>query len=287
MSNSVRTLWEHIQKAATYIESKGVSEPFASARILMARALALPSVEIVLQRARELKSDESENFWKLVERRAQGEPIAYILGECEFFSIRLKVGKGALIPRPETELVVESALNIINSLSNPLILDLATGSGCIAVAIAKNCERCRLVASDISELALSWAAQNVENYGLGGRINLVCADMVSCFTQAFDMVVCNPPYVSESEFSLVSREIREFEPKEALVAGKAGLDFIERMFDETRAVIIAGGHLIFEIGAGKLEEVKRLAKSYFWEIIDVRRDFSGIERVVVAKRKRV
>lgn len=284
MFNSLKTLWEHVQKASAYIESKRVSEPFASARILMASALELPSVEIVLQRTRELDSGESGKFWELVERRAQGEPIAYILGSCEFFSIQLKIGCGALIPRPETEHVVEAALDVIDKSSEPSVLDLATGSGCIAVAIAKNSERAKIVASDISESALSWAAKNVGEQGLGERINLVCADMVSCFAQAFDMVVCNPPYVSEFEFSSVSREVRDFEPKEALVAGDEGLDFIARMFDDARAVVVSGGHLIFEIGAGQIEGVKKLARSCGWGIIDVRRDFSGIERVVIAKR---
>jgi len=278
------TLWENVQRAVEKIQSAGVSEPFASARTLMSSVLDIASEQVVLHRSRELNSDEAEKFWRLVERRAKGEPVAYILGRCEFFSIQLRVGQGALIPRPETEHVVEAALDLINRFDKPLILDLATGCGCIAIAIAKNSNRARIIASDVSKSALSWAARNVGEHGLSNRIMIVHADMVSCFAQVFDMVVCNPPYISESELRSISREVSGFEPNEALIAGESGLEFIARMLDETRRVIVPQGFLIFEISSGQFESIERLVRSCGWAIIDVRRDLANIQRVVVAKK---
>jgi len=284
MGDSSKAIWDHIRQATDYLQSKGVGEPFASARVLMASVLGLPTSEMVLQRSRAVGPEESERFWAFIARRAEGEPVAYILGRCEFYSLEFEVSPNVLIPTPETEHVVEAAIDRAHELESPLLLDLGTGSGCIAISIAVHVERARVVATDISRQALVCAARNVERHGLSDRVWLVCADMVGCFGRAFDIVVCNPPYVSAGDTAGLSREVRKYQPTEALLSGETGLEFIGRMLREAHTALAPNGRLIFEIGMGQAEGACELATSAGWEIIDVRRDLADIERVIVAKR---
>ena len=285
MDDDPKTVWDHIRRATDMLRDAGVAEPFASARVLMSFVLGVPTARLALERTRKLQADEARAFAELVERRASGEPVAYITGEREFFSMPFAVREGAFVPRPETEHVVEAVLDAARRFRRPAILDIGTGTGCIAIAVAKHLDEAFVVAADVSAAALECARENLRRHGLGDRVRLVRADAVSCFAEAFDIVVSNPPYVAAAEWDLLSREVRNFEPREALVSGKSGFEFIERMVQKCPSVVRSGGFLIFEVGDGQAERACELAKDAGWEIIDVIEDWSGVPRVVVAKKR--
>ncbi len=284
MSEAHTTVWENIRRATAFLQSRGVSEAFASARVLMAAALDTSSADVVVRRAKPMTREESERFWELIERRASGEPVAYILGRCEFYSIELEVERGVFIPRPETEHLVEVAIELARTIGNPLVLDVGTGSGCVAIALAKHVERARVVGTDVSHRALACAGRNAERCGVSERTAFVRADVAACFGQAFDLVVCNPPYVADAELAGLPPEVREYQPADSLAAGENGLDFIRRVLRDAHAVLVPHGYLAFEIGDGQKESASSLAESAGWKIIDVRRDLAGVDRVIVAQR---
>jgi len=211
-----------------------------------------------------------------VARRRRGESLQYITGRAHFFGEVVRVGPGCLVPRPETELLVERALNGL--VANARLLDLATGSGCIALAIGRQRPDCRIVATDISTAALRWARKNLRRTGVELRRGDLFAPVAG---ELFDCICCNPPYVETQ--AILPSDVRGREPDEALFAGTDGLATIRHLLAEAPAHLLTGGRLILEIGAGQGEAVRRLAAPDFTEVA-IHRDYADHERIFVGKQ---
>ncbi|MCX5679139.1 MAG: peptide chain release factor N(5)-glutamine methyltransferase [Candidatus Omnitrophica bacterium] len=210
------------------------------------------------------------------------EPIQYIMGHTEFCGLDIKVNEDVLIPRPETELLVETAAEYLIANGRRRILDLCTGSGCIAIALTKKLSNCKIVASDISEKALALAGENARIH-LTEHVEFIQSDLFCDLKGPFDMIVSNPPYISGPEFAQLQEEVLK-EPRIALYGGEDGLDFYRRIFNAAGKFLNNGGYVVVEIGYGQAEAVKDICRnSEGFRMIDVKKDLSGIDRVIAAK----
>jgi len=235
----------------------------------------------------ELDSSLSSDFFSLVRDRASGKPLQYILGMQEFRGLEFEVTTDVLIPRPETELVVDQVLDSFTGPQGTLI-DCGTGSGCIAVSIAVESPQARVIALDLSAAALNVAKRNARAHNVLDRVQFLGGDLLAPLNVRriegkVDCIVSNPPYVPEKDFTSLQREVRDWEPKLALLAGSDGLTIYRRLIPQALAVLKKGGHLILEIGFSMKDSVSRLFQSG-WQNIKVQEDFSGIPRVVVAQK---
>jgi len=222
-----------------------------------------------------------------VERRLKREPISYITGEKEFYSRSYKVNSGVLIPRPETELLVDEALLLTNQIASPRILDIGTGSGCISVTLAYMCNNAKIVATDISQKALKVAKENIFKHGKQDNISLAGGDLITFFKdRSFDIVISNPPYISESEIKKLEPDVKDYEPTIALRAGEGGLKYIKRIISDSRRVLKEEGWCVLEVGQGQAEKVMNLFKEYGFIAVSTKKDLNGIDRVILAKWKK-
>lgn len=237
---------------------------------------------------RQVPAAAERRFFDLVQKRRTRVPLAYLTGEREFWSISLAVFPGVLIPRPETELVVEKVV-ALSSRRRERIVDIGTGSGNIAVALAGELPNARIIATDISRRALKAARLNAERRNINSITfvegNALAALKGLAQRGTVDFVVSNPPYVSAREWRTLEPEVRGYEPRRALVAGATGLEFIRRLVDGSRTYLKSGGHLVFEIGAGQADEVVSLFNRG-WADIRLGEDLRGIPRVVSARKAR-
>ena len=233
----------------------------------------------------ELLTDRQiENIENAVSRRLSGEPLQYILGEWEFYSHRIFVGSGVLIPRPETELLVDAVLEYISESSNktPNIIDIGAGTGCIGIAVAKRVPGAQIAALENSKAAVKYLKKNLAYHGLKGKVKVLCQDLTKVPKQSFDIVVSNPPYLNNIDMKNLQEEVR-YEPSEALYGGYDGLSYYEDIVNLYKGSLNEGGIFAFEIGAGQHEEVAAiLAKAGFTDIT-VYEDLNEIKRVIVAK----
>ncbi|MDD5136726.1 MAG: peptide chain release factor N(5)-glutamine methyltransferase [Candidatus Omnitrophica bacterium] len=222
-------------------------------------------------------------------------PVQYIIGRTDFCGLDLIVNENVLIPRPETELLVEEAAGLVKRLAgeepNELrVLDLCTGSGAIAIALVSRLRStltkrpidCRIVASDISGHALEVARLNAGRHGVSGRINFVESDLFSNICGKFDIVISNPPYIANFEFETLQKEVLK-EPRIALDGGADGLDFYRRIIHDAPGYLRPGGYVAFEIGFGQFGEIKKIIEAGAFQVIEVKKDFNGIDRVVIAR----
>jgi len=226
----------------------------------------------------------ADRFSVLVDRRAAREPFAYIVGRQEFWGLSFEVTPAVLIPRPETELLVELALAACGKNADTVIADVCTGCGCVAVAIARDRRRARVVATDVSDAALAVARRNAEAHGVQAQIDFRRADLLDDVAGPLDLVVANPPYVAERDRETIQPEVADHEPSLALFAGEDGLDVIRRLIPESVRRLKPGGTLLFEFGYGQDAEVAELIENTpGLTMIELRRDFQGIPRVAVAQ----
>jgi release factor glutamine methyltransferase len=238
----------------------------------------------------ELGEKEKKEIEELLQRRISGEPLQYILGQQEFWSTRFKVDPRVLIPRPETELLVEQALSMLSKISlerRPLVLDIGTGSGALAISLAREWENIRIVASDISGQALILARENARSSGVEEKIDFVNGDLFSPFTEKeiFDLILSNPPYIRRSEMGRLAREIKDFEPAIALDGGEDGLDYYRKIVSQTPSYLRNGGWLLVETGQGQNGKVSEMMEETgLFAGMDSVRDLSGIGRVVKARK---
>jgi release factor glutamine methyltransferase len=263
--------------------------PFATRReatLLLGRVLGLSEAQILARGEQAVPAAAAARFRDLVARRLGGEPVAYLLGEREFYGRLFAVDRRVLIPRPETEHVVEAALALPLPAA-PRILDVATGSGCLAVTLALELPRSRIVASDLSPAALAVAAGNARRLGADDRLRFVASDLVAALSAvevgAFDLVVSNPPYVDLADAATLSPEVCNFEPHLALFSPGRGDTTIGRLCAQC-AALRAGSWLVVEIGFGQLEAARRHASASGFEVFEVRPDYAGVPRVVVLRR---
>ena len=223
----------------------------------------------------------------MVARRAAREPLAYIVGRREFYSLELAVRPGVLVPRPETETLVEAALDFLRRRPQAAVLDLATGSGAIAIAIAMHAPGARMVASDVSKVSLEVAAENARRHGCADRIALRTGDCWAALEESrapFDLIVSNPPYVSDQELRTLAPEVRDFEPRVALAGGRDGLEFYRRIAGGLPRWLAGGGEVMLEVGAGQAEAVETMMRGAGCAPRSRVRDLAGVERVVRAQR---
>ncbi len=247
------------------------------ARALLRAALGVSDAYLVAHPALSLTDRQRERYLAWVERRRAGEPVAYLTGEREFYSLDFKVTPAVLIPRPETELLADAALERIPREAPYRVLELATGSGCIAVAIALHCPRARVTATDYSRGALEVARENAARHGAG--IELVESDWLAALAgRRFDLIVANPPYVAEHDPCLAEGDLR-FEPRAALVAGADGLACIRLIVAQARAHLDPGGSLLLEHGHDQSTRCRALLEQAGYRNVVSRRDLAGIERV--------
>jgi release factor glutamine methyltransferase len=259
--------------------------PFLEARLLIQRAAAWNESEFFRQLDSPVRSILVRKLETMVRRRQSSWPVAYLLGRKEFWSLEFKVNRLVLIPRPETELVVEKVLSLPLA-DDCRLLDVGTGCGNLAVALAREKPRARVVASDISRRVLKLAEENASKNRVQ-NITFVHSDLLEYFIkrkQQFEVIVSNPPYVSESDWEKLDRPVRDFEPRRALVAGPTGLEIIARLVSQAGRCLRPGGFLVFEFGAGQEKEILRLFGPG-WSRPEITRDYSGQPRVVTARKK--
>lgn len=270
------------------LKRRSVESPALESYILLSKANAVSGVEEIYTRPeKEINQASVEEYMRLLERRANREPSAYITGNKEFYSRAFKVNPSVLIPRPETELLTQEALGAVSAMDSPDVLDVGTGSGCIAVTITKEMPGASVTASDISDKALETAEDNAREHGVYGKIEFVLGDALKPFSDAaFDLIVSNPPYIAEEDLCALEPEVRDYEPRAALISGPDGLDVIMDIISEAPRALKDGGFCIIEIGEGQADRVKDLFnKKGFTEIRTIK-DLNGIERVVSAKWKK-
>jgi release factor glutamine methyltransferase len=271
-----------IEAAEQILRQAGVESPRLDAELLLAAAAGVTRIEL-LSRIVAVDETARDRFAQLVARRAAREPLAYILGRKEFYSLELEVGPGVLIPRPETEILVEVSLEELGRRGDPRVLDVGTGSGAIALAIAVGAPDAHVVATDVSASALAVARRNVERLGMAGRVEIRLAD---CFMDGgeplgrFDLIVSNPPYVRDGEIEGLQAEVSRYEPRVALAGGTDGLDFYRLLSRAARQHLTEGGKIAVEIGAGQAADVAAIFRSSGFSEIIMRKDLCGIPRVV-------
>jgi release factor glutamine methyltransferase len=268
-----------VRDVARELDAAGVPTPRVDAEHLVAHVLGLSRSELYAS-DRELADEESARLGVLAARRRAREPLAYVLGEWGFRRLTLAVDRRVLVPRPETEAVVERCLTRLAGLESPCVADVGTGSGAIALALADECPGARVTAVDVSEDALALARENAERTGLGGRVELVPGDLLAGLAGPFDLVVSNPPYVPQREYEALQPEIRLWEPIEAVV-GEGVWEAIAR---DARAVLRAGGWLVLECGDGQAAAVAAGLAALGYENIEATPDLAGRDRVVEGRR---
>jgi len=259
--------------------------PFLEARLLIQAAGQMDEAEFFTRLSEPVWPQLEKSLERLVRQRLDGCPVAYLLGYKEFWGLPFRVNRSVLIPRPETELVVEKILTLPLS-PEPLILDIGTGSGNIAVSLAKELPSARIMATDISKRALRLAAVNARLNQVD-NVRFILSNLFKAFEQSqmrFDLIVSNPPYVAQDDWQKLDRSVRDFEPKKALLAGQDGLGFIRRLVRKAGQYLQPAGFLVMEIGAGQAEEVVRLLETG-WSHIEIDNDYAGFPRVVSARRK--
>ena len=257
------------------LRAAGVPSPRVDAEILVADVLGLARSELYSS-GRPVSAFEADLLAELVRRRRRREPLAYILGEWGFRRLLLKVDDRALIPRPETEVVVERCLTFLADLPGARVLDVGVGSGAITLAIADEHQGVEVVAVDSSEQALSLARENKERAGVNGRVRLVQGDLLSGVEGPFDLVVSNPPYVSPEEYETLQPEIRLYEPYEAVVGVGVGA----KVAAEARSLLRPGGLLVLECGDGQASELAASLRSLGYADVAETQDLAGRDRVV-------
>ncbi len=284
MSQQTWTILKVIQWTTDYFRRKGLEQPRSDAEVLLAHALGMRRMDLYLRYDQPLDPEELARYRALIQRRAAREPVQYITGRQEFWSLELEVTPAALIPRPETERLVELALEAFPD--TPLrALDIGTGSGAVAIALAKERPRWSVVACDISEEALHLARRNAARHAVADRIDFVRCDLASPFRlmpPPFQLICANPPYIGDAEWAGLSPEITRFEPRVALLGGgPEGTQLPARLLREAVPLLRPGGVLLMEMGSAQAQELQNTAESLgAGHLVSAHKDYGGKQRVL-------
>ena len=272
-----------INKTTPFFEKQGIESPRLTIELMLAHLLKKKRLQLYLEFERELDAVTLETLREMVKRRVAGEPLQYITGEAEFCGLKFMVDRRVLIPRPETELLVEA----VAARHPKTIVDIGTGSGCIAVALAKRLPEAEIAAIDVSVEALEVAQTNANRHEAEKRIRFLKSDLLENFPdgQRVDAVVSNPPYIASGELARLPKEVRNFEPVPALIAGEDGLEVFRRLAKTAGRVLSPNGFVALEMGAGQRAAVEELFGKENFEVVEVVKDLQGIERVIVAQPK--
>ncbi|MBL9202134.1 MAG: peptide chain release factor N(5)-glutamine methyltransferase [Opitutaceae bacterium] len=279
------TVLEIIKRTTEFLTGKGVDSPRLNAELLIGHALARTRMQLYMEFERPLAEAELGKIRPLVRRRGQREPLQYIVGEVEFHGLKLKVDKRALIPRPETELLVAHVIAFCAASSPSRILDLGTGSGAIAIALAAMLPAAVVTAVDVSAEALTLARENASANGVGERVGFLESDwFTAVLAEKFDLIVANPPYLSAEETATTAPEVRGHEPAVALTSPGGGLDHLARIIAESPRVLAPGGLLALETGIAQHARLGELAAAAGYTRTESRQDLTGRDRFVFAWR---
>lgn len=282
------TLLKILRWTTHFFETKDASSsPRLDAELLLAQVLGFDRIKLYTHFDRPMSSDELAAYRALVKRRVQGEPVAYLLGTKGFWSLELKVDERALIPRPETEVLVDEALELLPEGEEATVVDVGTGTGAIALALATERPELRVVATDVSEDALDLARDNAAALELDDRVEFVQGDLLGGVDPAdlpCEMIVSNPPYVGEDERGEVMVDVKDYEPEGALFAGADGLDVIRPLIKEAFDALKPGGHFLCEIGYRQGDAVRGLLDDAGFVDVAIRKDYSEHDRVARAKK---
>jgi release factor glutamine methyltransferase len=293
---------EVINRTTTYFEKQGIESPRLTIELLLAHLLKKKRLDLYLEFEGELDEGTLAGLRELVKRRAGGEPLQYITGETEFCGLKFRVDKRVLIPRPETELLVETVVKRLEPADGApggssrgfttsgralptRIVDVGTGSGCIAIALAKKLPNAEISALDISPDALEAARGNAVLHQVEKKVRFFEGDLLEGLPSSFvaEAIVSNPPYIADGELAKLPKEVRDFEPVRALVAGEDGLKVVQRLVMNAKRALSASGFLALEIGAGQREAVEGIFGQQGYAVVEVVKDLQGHERVVVAQ----
>ena len=273
-----------LQWTRQYFEQRQVEAPRLCAELLLAHALGCERIELYTRYESVPVEERLAIFREAVREAAAGRPIAYLTGERDFFSLAFEVTPDVMIPRPETEVLVERVIHLARhgDATPRSILDLCTGSGCIAVSLAKNLPDATVCASDVSEAALAVARRNAARHGVVERIDFRFGDLLEPWASepAFDVIVCNPPYIALRDKADLPPNVREFEPELALYGGEDGCDFLRRLAAETPPCLAQNGHLLMEIGYDQSASARNILEEAGWRDIVAYRDGLGHQRVM-------
>lgn len=284
------TLLQLLTVTRNYFREKGIESARLDAELLIGHCLGLDRVGLYLEYDRPLLEQELRACRELVRRRAGYEPVAYITGRRDFWTLTLEVGTGVLIPRPETEVLVERALGFLAAceVARPRVLDVGTGSGAIALALAEEMPQLDIVALDASAQAAACARANAERLGFSERVRVEQARFPDACAQhpgPYDLIVSNPPYIPSGDIELLAPDIRDYEPRAALDGGGDGLEVYRRWIPQFAPLLVAGGALMLEIGYNQGSAVSGLlAAAGHFSGIEVARDYARLDRVVMCRR---
>jgi release factor glutamine methyltransferase len=278
----VSTVRELLGRSREYLEQRGVPSPKLDAEYLLAHVLAVPRLELYLDHDRPLEAAEVDRLRELVRRRGKREPLAYVLGSWSFYGLELHCDARALVPRPETEVLVDRCLALVAESAEPSIVDIGTGTGAIALALAARLPGAIVTAIDVSPGALALAAENAALNGLAERVELLGGDLFAPVAgRRFDLVASNPPYVAAG--NSVDPEVADFEPALAVYADDGGRAIHERLAAGAQSALQPGGHLVVEVAEGQAPWLAERLAGLGYAAISVTRDLRGIERVVEAR----
>lgn len=257
----------------------------ADAELLLRHLLRWERAALLVRWNERLDEQEATRYRELIERRLRGEPIQYITGETEFYGLPFRVTPAVLIPRPETEHLVEKVITLCRGMERPRIVDVGAGSGAIAVALAHKLPQAQVTAVDISPDALEIARENARQNNLGERIRFVHSDLLTTLAgDRFDVVASNPPYIASDARESLDIEVREYEPEAALFAGPDGLDVYRRLIPQAAEALVPGGYIVLEIGYDQREAIGKLLQLTGYRDVEFVPDLQGIPRVAVGRR---
>jgi release factor glutamine methyltransferase len=281
------TIGELLDWTANFLAQKGSEFPRLDAEVLLAHALGCKRIELYTRHGELATSEQRQRYRELVGKRIEGCPVAYLVGRKEFFSLELEVTPAVLIPRPDSEHVVMECLRLAKDMQEPTILDIGTGSGNLAIAIAQRHKGAKVIAVDISPDALAVAKRNAEKHGVAARITFLQGDLFAPVAgQRFDFIVSNPPYIPHNDIAKLAPGVRDYEPHRALDGGPDGFAVFDRLLKEAGNYLKPGGYLLVEIGAPQEEPArKRISAHGAYDLADTVHDYSGHPRVLVARRR--
>jgi release factor glutamine methyltransferase len=287
MGDEAWTVGRLLTWTTDWLGAKGGDAPRLDAEVLLAHVRGCPRIALYTAFDTPVSDAERARFRELVKRRGEGEPVAYLVGSREFFSLPFAVTKDVLIPRPETEGLVVRVLDLCKGIEAPRIVDVGTGSGAIAVTLARQLPGARVMAVDLSPAALAVARGNAERHGVAARIDFVEGDLLADPRAAgpWDVVVSNPPYVRDDEYPALPRDVRDHEPRAALVSGPTGVEIVERLAREAADRLAPGGWLVVEVGPTIADAAAAaLAAVPGLEAAPTLKDMAGLARIVQARR---
>ena len=282
----VATLWTELTRAEDELRAAGVDGPRLTAEVLLAHVLGWDRARVIAHLHDPLAAEVREPFGALTRRRAGGEPLQYLTGRQEFYGLVFRVTPAVLIPRPETEILVEKAVALVRRRGAPVrFADVGTGSGCIAIALARELTEATGCATDISADALAVARENALRLGVGSRIAFVRSDLLACFPPrpVFDLILSNPPYVTEADLAGLPGSVRDHEPHTALSGGESGIEMHRRLIPQAVTHLAAPGHLLLEIGLGQAKDVSALICQAGLVLGEIVEDLQGIPRCLIAR----